>query len=84
MSELMNATLRARRSSLAITRTAPVFRHRERASLRTGRSLSLPLSTSVYSSKSAPPTDEMCWSTADLWASRPRPLRPCLPVDTLK
>ena len=80
----MKATLRARRSSLAITRVAPCFRQGLRALARAG--------PDHYVCRSRPPGPPAPGSslpiqesrTAARRASRPGPLVPCRAVETLR
>src|SRR6202167_6129392 len=67
------ATLRARRSSFAITRTVLNTRQSLSASLNCGRAAFVPLSTSVNSANSSPEADCRNLLTAACWASSPSP-----------
>ena len=73
MSCAINATLRANRSSFAMTSVALNTRQSLNASLNCGRAAFVPLSTSVNSANNSPETDCRYRSTAALWASSPSP-----------
>ena len=66
----------------AMTNVARRNRHATRAAAISGRSLRLPLSTSVNSATISPPAARTRRETASRCASRPRPEAPCLSVET--
>ena len=82
MSCEIKATLRARRSSFAITKTALNMRQSLSASLNCGRAAFVPLSTSVNSANNSPEADSRNLLTAACCASSPSPDRPCARVET--
>ena len=82
MSCEIKATLRARRSSFAITKTALNMRQSLSASLNCERAAFLPLSTSVNSANNSPEVDSRNLLTAACWASSPSPDRPCARGET--
>ena len=77
----MKATLRARRSSLAMSNTAPARFASASARTNSGRSARFPLSTSTNSAATSP-RPSTCAATAARCASSPRPLWPQRSVDT--
>jgi hypothetical protein len=77
-----NAALRERRSSLAMTRVAPVSRASWIALVSSGRLGVLPLSTSVKRARTSAPREAAKVLMLKRCASSPRPLAPCLAVET--
>jgi len=73
---LRKATLRESRSSLAMTSLALSRLQAARAFASSGRAFRLPVSTSVNSAATAPPTLVRYCRTASCCASSPRPDRP--------
>ena len=73
---LMKWTLRASRSSLAISSTALCLRQASRAAASCGRSFLRPLSISIKRSRVSSPCPCRKTFTACCWAASPRPLWP--------